>query len=75
MSELVSNSQLDQEEKIKEVTKLTLKQNEELKQIDMKLVLQLDQKVRQEGSSILQGFSVESRQSCNKNCIKNIFYI
>lgn len=45
MNTLMSNSSSTQEEKITAVTKLTLKQNDELRQIDMKLVLQLDQKV------------------------------
>lgn len=45
MNELISDTSLSAEEKVKEITKKTLRQKEELKQIDMKLVLQLDQKV------------------------------
>lgn len=41
----MSNQQLSAEEKISEIAKLNLKHRDELKQIDMKLVLQLDQKV------------------------------
>lgn len=46
MTELIGKKDLNQEEKVKAVTKLTLRQKEELKQMDMKLVLQLDQKVK-----------------------------
>lgn len=42
----MANQVLSAEDKINEITKLNLKQRDELKQIDMKLVLQLDQKVR-----------------------------
>lgn len=47
MTELIAKKDMNQEDKIKAVTKLTLRQKDELKQIDMKLVLQLDQKVRE----------------------------